>query len=195
MAERACALCALLSATLGIVSLEDVLMGAFRCYVPSRADRPKAALGNTAWGLGIAVVTLLEELKWRYLGEVAGCMARSRGRGGKKFGREFFSNPPNPSRHGVMPKPPLQGYPWKKKLAPPLGITSQRLLDQSQAGVYRGKRHIPPQFGPFGAFGATRVPYPKGLNCETEIPPILVETSIVTLKTILLAPSKPKEVG
>ena len=42
------------------------------------------------------------------------------------------------------------------------GITSQRLLDQSQAGVYRGKRHIPPHFGHFGAI---RVPYPKGLNC------------------------------
>ena len=41
-------------------------------------------------------------------------------------------------------------------------ITSQRLLDQSQAGVYRGKRHIPPHFGFFGPIG---VPYPKGLNC------------------------------
>ena len=41
-------------------------------------------------------------------------------------------------------------------------ITSQRLLDQSQAGVYRGKRHIPPHFGHFVAI---RVPYPKGLNC------------------------------
>ena len=41
-------------------------------------------------------------------------------------------------------------------------ITSQRLLDQTQAGVYRGKRHIPPHFGHFGAI---RVPYPKGLNC------------------------------
>ena len=41
-------------------------------------------------------------------------------------------------------------------------ITSQRLLDQSQAGVYRGKRHIPPHFG---LFGPIRVPYPKGVNC------------------------------
>ena len=41
-------------------------------------------------------------------------------------------------------------------------ITSQRWLDQSQAGVYRGKRHIPPHFGHFVAI---RVPYPKGLNC------------------------------
>ena len=40
--------------------------------------------------------------------------------------------------------------------------TSQRLLDQSQAGVYRGKRHIPPILG---LFGPIRVPYPKGLNC------------------------------
>ena len=41
-------------------------------------------------------------------------------------------------------------------------ITSQRLLDQSQAGVYRGKRHIPPILA---FLGAIRVPYPKGLNC------------------------------
>ena len=41
-------------------------------------------------------------------------------------------------------------------------VTSQRLLDQSQAGVCRGKRHIPPHFG---LFGPIRVPYPKGLNC------------------------------
>ena len=41
-------------------------------------------------------------------------------------------------------------------------VTSQRLLDQSQAGVYRGKCHIPPHFG---LFGPIRVPYPKGLNC------------------------------
>ena len=41
-------------------------------------------------------------------------------------------------------------------------ITSQRLLDQSQAGVYRGKRHIPPHFG---LFRPIRVPYLKGLNC------------------------------
>ena len=34
-------------------------------------------------------------------------------------------------------------------------ITSQRLLDQSQAGVYRGKRHIPPHFGPFWAYSRT----------------------------------------
>ena len=41
-------------------------------------------------------------------------------------------------------------------------ITSQRLLDQSQAGVYRGKRHIALILG---LFGPIRVPYPKGLNC------------------------------
>ena len=41
-------------------------------------------------------------------------------------------------------------------------ITSQRLLDQSQAGVYRGKRHIPPILG---LFGPIHVPYPKGFNC------------------------------
>ena len=41
-------------------------------------------------------------------------------------------------------------------------VTSQRLLDQSQAGVHRGKRHIPPNLG---LFGPIHVPYPKGLNC------------------------------
>ena len=48
--------------------------------------------------------------------------------------------------------PPSTGQKWK--------ITSQRLLDQSQAGVYMGK--MPPHFG---LFGPIRVPYPKGLNC------------------------------
>ena len=38
-------------------------------------------------------------------------------------------------------------------------ITSQRLLDQSQAGVYMGKTPHTPPFGPI------RLPYPKGLNC------------------------------
>ena len=38
-------------------------------------------------------------------------------------------------------------------------VTSQRLLDQSQAGVYMGKTPHTPHFGPI------RVPYPKGLNC------------------------------
>ena len=46
--------------------------------------------------------------------------------------------------------------------SPKIEITSQRLLDQSQAGIYRGKRHIPPRFGLFGPIG---VPYPKVLNC------------------------------
>ena len=38
-------------------------------------------------------------------------------------------------------------------------VTSQRLLDQSQAGVYMGKTPHTPHFGPI------RIPYPKGLNC------------------------------
>ena len=42
-------------------------------------------------------------------------------------------------------------------------ITSQRLLDQSQAGVYMGENATYP---PILAFlGPIRVPYPKGLNC------------------------------
>ena len=40
-------------------------------------------------------------------------------------------------------------------------ITSQRLLDQSQAGVYRGKRHRPPHFRPFWAYSRT---LPRGFN-------------------------------
>ena len=40
-----------------------------------------------------------------------------------------------------------------------LQITSQRLLDQSQAGIYMGKTPHTPPFWPI------RVPYPKGLNC------------------------------
>ena len=43
--------------------------------------------------------------------------------------------------------PPSTGQKWK--------ITLQRLLDQSQAGVYRGKSHIPPHFGPFWAYSRT----------------------------------------
>ena len=38
----------------------------------------------------------------------------------------------------------------------------RNLLDQSQAGVSKGKGHIPPLLG---LFGAIRVPYPKGLKC------------------------------
>ena len=48
------------------------------------------------------------------------------------------------------------------ELAEGNGILSQRSLDQSQAGVYGRKRHIPPILG---LFGPNRVPYPKGLNC------------------------------
>ena len=40
-------------------------------------------------------------------------------------------------------------------------ITSQRLLDQSQAGVYWGKHHIPPHFGPFWAYSRT---LPQGVE-------------------------------
>ena len=40
-------------------------------------------------------------------------------------------------------------------------ITSRRLFDQSQEGVYRGKRHIPLILG---FLGAIRVPYPTALN-------------------------------
>ena len=40
-------------------------------------------------------------------------------------------------------------------------ITSQRLLDQSQAHAYTGKRHIPPHFGPFWAYSRT---LPQGVE-------------------------------
>ena len=42
-------------------------------------------------------------------------------------------------------------------------VTSHSLSDQSHAGVYRGKHHIPPILGHFGLI---RIPYPKGLNCS-----------------------------
>ena len=38
-------------------------------------------------------------------------------------------------------------------------MTSQRLLDQSHAGVYRGKRHIPPMLAFLGLFV---YPTPRG---------------------------------
>ena len=41
-------------------------------------------------------------------------------------------------------------------------ITSQRLLDQNQVGVYRRKRHIPPILAFLGLFA---YPIPRGLNC------------------------------
>ena len=40
-------------------------------------------------------------------------------------------------------------------------ITPQRLLDQSQAGVYRGKRHISPHFGLFWTYSPT---LPQGVE-------------------------------
>ena len=73
--------------------------------------------------------------------------------------------PPPPPQKGVgTPPPPLWALASEDLAVFTLfsdtckisKITSQRLLDQSQAGVYRGKRHIPPHF---------EIPYPKGLNC------------------------------
>ena len=47
---------------------------------------------------------------------------------------------------------------WPKK------ITSQRLLDESHAGLFIGENATyPPHF--FGFLGPIRVPYLKGLNC------------------------------
>ena len=44
-------------------------------------------------------------------------------------------------------------------------ITSQRLFDQSQAGMHIGKNATyPPVLGPFGCI---HVPYLPGLNCLT----------------------------
>ena len=49
--------------------------------------------------------------------------------------------------------------------------TSQRLLDQSQAGVHRGKRHIPPILAFFGLFAyPTRQVY---IGENATYPPIL----------------------
>ena len=89
-----------------------------------------------------------------------------------KGSRENFSAlnaPKSPGREvvrgtGVIYPPPSfwvvrVAYIWTGVLKK---VTSQRLLDQSQAGVYRGTHHIPPILG---LFGAIHVPYPKGLIC------------------------------
>ena len=49
--------------------------------------------------------------------------------------------------------PPSTGQKWK--------ITSQRLLDQSQAGVYMGKMPHTPPFWPFWAYSRT---LPQGVE-------------------------------
>ena len=87
------------------------------------------------------------------------------------IGPTFFRYPPPPKTPPVSKSPKsrvsqgtalLRIDPVQGGLAKGNRIPSQRLLDQGQAGVYRGKRHIPPHFG---LFGPIRVPYPKGLNC------------------------------
>ena len=64
-------------------------------------------------------------------------------------------------RHGLCYLCAIKQYIEQSIKLPLATITSQRLLHQSQAGVYWGKRHIPPNFG---LFGPIRVPYPKGLT-------------------------------
>ena len=76
LADVACALWALLVVDPEIVSLEDILVGAFLFTVSAGANRPLAAIGATAIGLGIAVPTVANALRWRYPGQVQYCRAR-----------------------------------------------------------------------------------------------------------------------
>ena len=65
---------------------------------------------------------------------------------------------PPPPPLATPPPPPRETVTWPKKhtkYSAPKQITSQRLLDQSQAGVYRGKHHIPPILGLFGPIPPT----------------------------------------
>ena len=76
VADIACPLWALLVVAPEIVFLEDVLIGAFLFTVSAGADRPLVAIGATAIGLGIAVPTVANALRWRYPGQVQFCRAR-----------------------------------------------------------------------------------------------------------------------
>ena len=76
MADVACALWALLVVDPEIVPLKDILVGAFLFTVSTGADRPLAAIGARATGLGIAVPTVANALRRRYPGQVQYCRAR-----------------------------------------------------------------------------------------------------------------------
>ena len=60
-----------------IPSLEDVLVGAFLYTLSAGADRPLAAIGATAIGLGIAAPMVAHALRWRYPDQVQYCRARA----------------------------------------------------------------------------------------------------------------------
>ena len=73
VAGRACSLWALLAAAPGVLTLEDVLVGAFRLFVSTVVVERRASIFNTPHGLGISVPALLEALRWRYPGETSAC--------------------------------------------------------------------------------------------------------------------------
>ena len=73
VAQRACALWAVLEALPGVLAMKDVLVRAFRLHVTTGAMETKASIYNTPVGLGIAVLALLEALRWRYPGETSAC--------------------------------------------------------------------------------------------------------------------------
>ena len=73
VADRACALWAVLEASPGVLAMEDLLVGAFKLYVAGGAMETRASVYNTPQGLGIAVPALLEALRWRYPGETSAC--------------------------------------------------------------------------------------------------------------------------
>ena len=73
VAERACALWAVLEASPGVLAMADVLVGAFKLYVATGAMETRASIFNTPQGLGIAVPALLEALRWRYPEKMSAC--------------------------------------------------------------------------------------------------------------------------
>ena len=77
--ERACLLWALLALAPGVLTPEDVLIGAFELFFATGAVEPRASIFNTPHGLGISVPALLDALQWRYPGRlvhagVGGCI-------------------------------------------------------------------------------------------------------------------------
>ena len=75
VADVACALWALPVVDPEIVSFEDVLVRALYT-VSAGTDRPLAAIGATAIGLGTAVPKVAHALRWRYPDQVQYCRAR-----------------------------------------------------------------------------------------------------------------------
>ena len=101
VAERACALWAVLEASPGVLAMEDFLVGAFKLYVATGAMKTRASICNTPQGLGIAVPALLEALRWRYPGETSACLLEAAmERGGELAPLAYAVCPPLARGHG-----------------------------------------------------------------------------------------------